>query len=221
MQGRILLLASINNLPEWKISTEPVDYAFALQEMEARAAQVWRGEAPELIWLLEHPHVYTAGTSAKDSDVLSARCPVVHTGRGGQVTYHGPGQRVVYLVLDLNKRGRDVRAYVQNLESWVIKTLALLGVECSRRDGRVGLWVARSDDVDDKIAAIGVRVKKWVTLHGLAINVDPDLSYYSGIVPCGIRDHGVTSLRQLGQGVSLEELDRALKITFANVFFQS
>ncbi len=210
--------STLNNFIEWKTSDSPVDYASAIREMEARAAALAAGQAPELVWLLEHPHVYTSGTSAKDADILSAKCPVIKTGRGGQVTYHGPGQRVVYLVLDLNKRGKDVRAYVRNLEEWIIQTLRQFDVECGRREGRVGLWVPNSESTDDKIAAIGVRIKKWVTLHGIAINVNPDLSYYDGIVPCGISTHGVTSLHSLGLQTSLQDLDKALKATFDQVF---
>jgi len=203
---------------EWRISENPVDYHTAVQEMEDRAAAVAAGQEPELVWLLEHPHVYTTGTSAKKTDVLNALCPVIETGRGGQVTYHGPGQRVVYLVLDLNKRGRDVRAYVHALEEWIIQALEKLGITCDRRDGRVGLWVQRTDTTDDKIAAIGVRVKKWITLHGIAINLAPDLSYYQGIVPCGITEHGVTSIHNQGQQIPMQELDKALQETFHTIF---
>jgi lipoyl(octanoyl) transferase len=203
---------------EWYTSPAPVEYGEAVLKMEERATAVAQGSAPELVWLLEHPHVYTAGTSAKTSDVLSADCPVIQTGRGGQVTYHGPGQRVVYVILDLNKRGKDVRAYVKSLEEWIIQTLQQFNITCSRREGRIGLWVPRNDSTDDKIAAIGVRVKKWTTLHGIAINLNPDLNYYSGIVPCGITNHGVTSMHGLGRTISMEGLDEALKMTFHRVF---
>lgn len=206
------------NSIEWKHSSEPVAYEEAVLEMEQRAAAVTQGAASELVWLLEHPHVYTTGTSAKLSDVLDARCPVIETGRGGEVTYHGPGQRVVYLILDLNRRGRDVRAYVRNLEEWIIQTLNEFDISCTRREGRVGLWVPQTAQRDDKIAAIGVRIKKWVTLHGIAINLNPDLNFYQGIVPCGITDHGVTSLQALGHPVSMQDLDTALQDTFPAVF---
>jgi lipoyl(octanoyl) transferase len=213
------LLNDLNNNIQWKIESSPVDYATAVKEMEQRAAAVACGEASELIWLLEHPHVYTAGTSAKETHVLSKTlCPVIQTGRGGQVTYHGPGQRVVYLILDLNKRGKDVRAYVHNLEEWIIQSLNHFDITCNRREGRVGLWVARTPTTDDKIAAIGVRVKKWITLHGIAINLNPDLSFYNGIVPCGITNHGVTSIQALGHSTNLTELDTALQKTFPLVF---
>jgi lipoyl(octanoyl) transferase len=197
---------------EWKHSTEPVEY------MENRAAEVAAGREPELIWMLEHPHVYTLGSSGKATDVLESRCPVIQTGRGGQVTYHGPGQRIVYLVLDLNKRGKDIRAYVRALEEWIVLSLKTFQIDCYRRDGRVGLWVPRNEATDDKIAAIGVRVKRWITLHGISINWDPDLSFYEGIVPCGIADHGVTSARLLGVNKTLDELDGSLKATFHKVF---
>ncbi|MBP6986097.1 MAG: lipoyl(octanoyl) transferase LipB [Alphaproteobacteria bacterium] len=208
------MLAKLNPQIEWHISHKPVDYAFAVEQMEIRAAAVAKGEASEYIWVLEHPHVYTMGTSARDQDILQARCPVVRTGRGGQITYHGPGQLIVYVILDLNKRGKDIRIYVQQLEQWVIETLAKMGISCQRRNGRVGLWVPRDDSLDDKIAAIGVRVKKWVTLHGLSININPDLSYYQGIVPCGITEHGVTSLSLLGWQGEMVDFQKSLQETF-------
>ncbi len=187
--------------------------------MESRVQEIQEGKSRELLWLLEHPHLYTAGTSAKDSDILDqSRCPVYKTGRGGQVTYHGPGQRVAYVMLDLKKRDPDIKAYVRDLEQWLINTLAEFQITAERRKGRVGLWVSHDNGREDKIAAIGVRVKKWVTLHGVALNVDPDLSYYSGIVPCGISGHGVTSMAKLGVAVSQAEVDDALKRQFELTF---
>jgi lipoyl(octanoyl) transferase len=202
---------------EWKTSNEPVPYPQALAEMDARAAAIAEGEAGELIWLLEHPPIYTAGTSAKDTDLLDARFPVYRTGRGGQFTYHGPGQRVAYAMLDLKKRNPDVRAYVHDLEAWLIETLKQLGVKGERREGRVGIWVQRGVR-EDKIAALGVRIKLWVSLHGVALNVAPDLSHFSGIVPCGVLEHGVTSLADLGIDVSMAEVDLALKGSFQKIF---
>ncbi len=200
---------------EWRISTGPVDYPTAIAEMEARAQAIHDGTADELVWLLEHPPLYTAGTSAKADDLLAPdRFPVYPSGRGGQYTYHGPGQRVVYLMLDLRQREKDVRAYVCHLEDWIIRTLAQFGVTGERRTGRVGIWVPRGPLKEDKIAAIGVRIRRWVTLHGLAINVNPDLGHFGGIVPCGISQHGVTSLHDLGKRVSMAEVDAALRSTF-------
>ncbi|SDD77354.1 lipoyl(octanoyl) transferase [Rhodospira trueperi] len=187
--------------------------------METHVAAIRSGTAPELVWLLEHPPLYTAGTSARPEDlVMPDRFPVYPTGRGGQYTYHGPGQRVAYVLLDLARRNRDVRCHVHRLEDWLIRTLARFDVAAERRDGRVGLWVVRDDGREDKIAAIGVRVRRWVTFHGIALNVAPDLSHYAGIVPCGIREHGVTSLRDLGLSATLEQVDTALKETFPAVF---
>lgn len=208
---------------EWRISDEPVAYPDAVAEMEARAAAIRAGTAPELVWLLEHPPLYTAGTSSDPADLLKPdRFPVYETGRGGQYTYHGPGQRVVYVMLDLKARKPDLRAYVQALEEWVIRTLAAFNVKGERREGRVGIWVTRGDigapKKEDKIAAIGVRVRRWVTLHGISINVDPELAHFDGIVPCGISKHGVTSLHDLGQLVSMPEVDMALRETFERVF---
>ena len=209
--------------PEWRISDRPVDYHAAVAEMEARVAAIAGGTAPELIWLLEHPPVYTAGTSADPRDLLQAdRFPVHSTGRGGQYTYHGPGQRVVYALLDLGARGRDLRAYVHGLETWVIETLRQFAIDGERRAGRVGIWVRRSNlnlpQREDKIAAVGVRVRRWVAYHGISINLDPDLTHFAGIVPCGIAEHGVTSLHDLGQLVTMEELDLALRAGFETVF---
>ena len=202
---------------EWKISDRPVPYPEALAQMEARAAAIAEGSAPEQVWLLEHPAIYTAGTSAKDSDLLEARFPVYRTGRGGQFTYHGPGQRVGYAMLDLKTRKPDVRAYVRDLEQWLIETLALFNVKGEKREGRVGIWVQRGLR-EDKIAALGVRIKRWVTLHGVALNVEPDLTHFSGIVPCGVTAHGVTSLADLGIAVSMADVDVALKQSFKKVF---
>jgi lipoyl(octanoyl) transferase len=202
---------------EWKISDRPVPYPEALAQMEARAAAIAEGTAVEQVWLLEHPAIYTAGTSAKDSDLLEARFPVYRTGRGGQFTYHGPGQRVGYAMLDLKSRKPDVRAYVRDLEQWLIETLAQFNVKGERREGRVGIWVQRGLR-EDKIAALGVRIKRWVTLHGVALNVEPDLTHFSGIVPCGVTAQGVTSLADLGIAVSMADVDVALKQSFKKVF---
>ena len=202
---------------EWKVSAQPVPYPEALAEMEARADAIAAGTAEEEVWLLEHPPVYTAGTSAKDSDLIDARFPVYRTGRGGQFTYHGPGQRVGYVMLDLKRRKPDLRAYVQDLEQWLIEALASLGVKGERRADRVGIWVTRGPR-EDKIAALGVRIRHWVTFHGVALNVNPDLSHFTGIVPCGVRGHGVTSLADLGIKASMEDVDQALKRAFAKVF---
>ena len=202
---------------EWKISDQPVAYPDALAFMEARAAAIAESTAGELIWLLEHPPIYTAGTSANEADLIDARFPVYHTGRGGQFTYHGPGQRVGYAMLDLKSRTPDVRAYVRDLEQWLIETLALFNVKGERREGRVGIWVQRGLK-EDKIAALGVRIKRWVTFHGVALNVDPDLSHFDGIVPCGVRAHGVTSLADLGIVVSMADVDVALKQSFQKIF---
>jgi lipoyl(octanoyl) transferase len=202
---------------EWKISDAPVSYPEAVAEMEARAAALAEGRAGEQVWLLEHPPIYTAGTSAKDSDLIEARFPVYRTGRGGQFTYHGPGQRVGYVMLDLKNRKPDVRAYVHDLEQWLIQTLAEFNVKGERRQGRVGIWVQRGTR-EDKIAALGVRIKRWVTLHGVALNVEPDLSHFTGIVPCGVTAHGVTSLADLGIAVTMADVDVALKKSFKSVF---
>ncbi|MEZ5725101.1 MAG: lipoyl(octanoyl) transferase LipB [Paracoccaceae bacterium] len=212
--------------PEWLIAPGLTDYSAAVAAMEAHVAAMNEGRAGERIWLVEHPPLYTAGTSARSADLLEARFPVHETGRGGQYTYHGPGQRVVYTMLDLNRRGRDVRAFVHGLESWVIDTLAEFGVTGEIREGRVGVWVARPDKPplpdgsmrEDKIAAIGIKLRRWVSFHGISINVEPDLSHYGGIVPCGITGHGVTSLVDLGLPVSMEDLDTALRVTFARRF---
>lgn len=203
---------------EWRVTPGLTPYPDALAAMEARADAIHAGTADELIWLLEHPPLYTAGTSAQAEDLLDPRFPVYDAGRGGQYTYHGPGQRVVYLMLDLKARGRDVRAYVTALEEWIIQSLAHLGVTGERRQGRVGIWVQRGPFKEDKIAAIGVRIRRWVTLHGIAINVSPDLGHFTGIVPCGIQEHGVTSLADLGLTATLADLDAALGATRSALF---
>jgi lipoyl(octanoyl) transferase len=206
----------------WRVTDALVDYAVAEAEMEARAAAIARGEADELVWLLEHPPLYTAGTSAKTADLVEPeRFPVHRTGRGGQYTYHGPGQRIAYVMLDLNRRKPDLRAYVASLEAWLIATLDAYNVRAERREDRVGVWVRRPEKgptVEDKIAAIGIRVRRWVSLHGISLNVEPDLTHFSGIVPCGVREHGVTSLADLGRIVSLPEVDMALRAAFEPIF---
>jgi lipoyl(octanoyl) transferase len=207
---------------ELKVSRGLVAYLEAVAAMEARVAAIHAGTAPELLWFLEHPPLYTAGTSAQENELLLPdKFPVFKTGRGGQYTYHGPGQRVVYVVLDLKKRGEDVRCFVRDLEDCIIKALGTLGVTGERREGRIGIWVARNDGAmarEDKIGAIGVRVRHWVTYHGLAINVSPDLTNFAGIVPCGVTSHGVTSLADLGIKVGMADLDAALKAAFTDVF---
>ncbi|MFN3277881.1 MAG: lipoyl(octanoyl) transferase LipB [Paracoccus hibiscisoli] len=211
---------------EWIISSGLTGHDQAVAVMEDRVAAILAGTAPEAVWLVEHPPIYTAGTSAKAQDLLQPRFPVHATGRGGQYTYHGPGQRIVYVMLDLNRRGRDVRAFVGQLEGWVIDALASFGVSGQIREGRVGVWVPRPDKPplpdgqmrEDKIAAIGVKLRRWVSFHGISINVDPDLSHYNGIVPCGISGHGVTSLVDLGLPVGMADLDLALRDGFARQF---
>ena len=211
---------------DWITASGLTGYDDAVAFMEARVAAIHDGRAGELVWLVEHPPLYTAGTSARDGDLLDARFPVHATGRGGQYTYHGPGQRIVYVMLDLNRRGRDVRAFVGRLEAWVIAALGDFGVAGVIRDGRVGVWVPRPDKPplpdgstrDDKIAAIGVKLRRWVSFHGIAINVEPDLSHYGGIVPCGISGHGITSLVDLGLPVGMADLDLALRRNFDPIF---
>jgi lipoyl(octanoyl) transferase len=202
----------------WQIQPGLVAYPEAVRFMEQRVEAIAEGRAPELVWLVEHPPIYTAGTSAKDDDLLDARFPVFRAGRGGQFTYHGPGQRVAYVMLDLRRRHSDVRRFIRSLEEWLILTLARLGIEGERREGRVGIWVVRPDGGEDKIAAIGVRVRHWVTFHGVALNVSPDLAHFDGIVPCGIRDHGVTSLAALGVRASMSDVGRELKYCFPLAF---
>ena len=208
---------------EWLVASKPVDYAEAVAMMEARAEAIAVGKASDLIWLVEHPPIYTAGTSADDADLNEARFPVHRTGRGGQFTYHGPGQRVAYVMLDLTKRGQDVRRFVMALEAWVIASLDAFNITGERREDRVGVWVKRPDKgagFEDKIAAIGIRVRRWVTFHGISLNVEPDLSHFSGIVPCGISEarYGVTSLVDLGLPVTMDDADAALKAAFIEIF---
>ena len=204
---------------EWRISRAPVEYRAAVDEMEQRIAAIRARSAAELVWLLGHPPLYTAGTSARDEDLLEpGRLPVHRTGRGGRYTYHGPGQRIAYVMLDLRRRGQDVRGYVHQLEEWVIRAVARFGVRGERRDGRVGIWGALGAGREEKIAAIGVRVRQWVTYHGLALNIDPELEHYRGIIPCGIAEHGVTSLARLGIAATMEEVDAVLRATFSEAF---
>lgn len=210
--------------PEWRLAGKPVAYPEALAEMEARVEAIARHEAPELVWLLEHPPLITAGTSAGEGELLvSDRFPVFKTGRGGRYTYHGPGQRVGYVMLDLKARGGDVRKFVRDLEEWLIRTLAAFGVDAGRREGRIGVWVARpekGDGYEDKIAALGIRVRKGVTSHGVSLNVAPDLSHFSAIMPCGISEqrYGVTSLADLGVDARMAKIDEVLRDKFAEIF---
>jgi lipoyl(octanoyl) transferase len=208
---------------DWSVAPDLVVYGDAIATMEARVAAIRAGESGEQVWLVEHPPLYTAGTSAKASDLLDARFPVYKTGRGGQLTYHGPGQRVAYVMLDLKRRNPDIRAYVEALEDWIMRALATFEVTADRRAGRIGLWVEMGrygglPGTEAKIAAIGVRVRHWITYHGAAINLAPDLSHYGGIVPCGIREHGVTSLAALGIGATMPDLDRALRNAWPHIF---
>ena len=208
---------------EWRVADSAVSYEEAVETMEARAAAIAAGRAAELVWLLEHPPLYTAGTSTNPTDVIDARFPIYESGRGGQLTYHGPGQRVAYVMIDLRRRGPDVRRFVATLEEWIIRTLAAAGVHAERREDRIGVWVRRpekGEGYEDKIAAIGVRVKQWVTLHGIAINVNPNLSHFSGIVPCGVSEtrYGVTSFSDLCVPVSLTDLDGFLRREFEPLF---
>lgn len=199
--------------PEWTVSRGLTDYAAALADMEARAAAIHAGTGRERLWLLEHPPLYTAGTSADPAELLDPRFPVFDAGRGGRYTYHGPGQRIGYVQLNLANRGRDVRAYVAALEGWVIEALALLGITARRAEGRIGIWTDTLDGREAKIGAIGVRVKRWVTLHGFSLNIDPDLTHFTGIVPCGIAEFPVTSLAALGHPATFVDVDRALSDT--------
>jgi lipoyl(octanoyl) transferase len=208
---------------QWQVSKAPVPYLEAVAAMEARVAAIAAHEAPELVWLLQHPPLYTSGTSGKDTDLLDPRFPVFATGRGGQLTYHGPGQLVAYVMLDLKRRQPDVRAYVASLEQWIIRTLASLDVRGERREDRVGVWVERPDKgvgFEDKIAAIGVRLRRWVSFHGISLNVDPDLAHFEAIVPCGVADprYGVTSLADLGHAATMAEVEDALRRAFTEVF---
>ncbi len=229
LASRASLLAPRDGPPvEWVVTPGLTQYADALVEMETRAEAIARGDAPERVWLIEHPPLYTAGTSAKESDLIEARFPVHRAGRGGQFTYHGPGQRVAYVMLDLKRRRPDVRAYVASLERWLIETLKTFDVVGETRENRVGVWVARPDKppsplgetAEDKIAAIGVRVRRWATFHGVSLNVDPDLGHFSGIVPCGIAEarYGVTSLADLGRPAAMAQADAALRAAFEAVF---
>jgi lipoyl(octanoyl) transferase len=210
--------------PEWIVAPSPMPYPEALAFMEARVAAIHEGSAREMIWLVEHPPLYTAGVSAKKEDLITPdRFEVFDAGRGGQYTYHGPGQRVVYVMLDLNQRQKDVRAFVEALEQWIIATLWRFNVEGHIRDGRVGVWVERKDKgyeplTEDKIAAIGIKLRRWISFHGISLNVEPDLSHFDGIVPCGITEHGVTSLLDLGLPVTMDEVDYALKSSFEAIF---
>ncbi|WP_445681360.1 lipoyl(octanoyl) transferase LipB [Radicibacter daui] len=218
-----MLVPGVEDAPEWLISDKPVDYPEALKFMEERVEAIQEGRARELIWLLEHPPLYTAGTSAKTDDLLQpGRFPVYDAGRGGQYTYHGPGQRVAYVMVDLRRRGRDVRCFVHNLEEWMIRALDRFNVKGERREGRVGIWVARGGEGwpgrEDKIGAIGVRIRRWISFHGIALNVEPDLSHFTGIVPCGISQHGVTSLVDLGLPVTMADVDVALRAAWDEVF---
>ena len=212
---------------EWIVSDEPVSYQAAVATMESRITEISAGTAPEAVWLLEHPPLYTAGTRARPDDLLAPdRFPVFSTGRGGEYTYHGPGQRIAYVMLDLKRREPDIRRFVAALEAWIIATLARFDVAGARREDRVGVWVERPDKpplpdgrmAEDKIAAIGIRVRKWVTFHGISINVEPDLEHYAGIVPCGIAGHGVTSLADLGLQVTIDQIDCALRSEFEAIF---
>lgn len=202
---------------EWTVSDAPVAYPEAVAAMEARVAAIAAGTASEQVWLVEHPALYTSGTSARAEDLIDARFPVFATGRGGQFTYHGPGQRVAYAMLDLKRRDPDLRRYVGALEAWLIGTLSAFNVSGERREDRVGVWVPRAGG-EDKIAAIGIRVRQWVSFHGISLNVDPDLSHFGGIVPCGVREHGVTSLADLGLLVSMAEVDTVLRVAFEEIF---
>jgi len=221
-KGPQKLLRADSRPVQWQISEGLVPYPEALATMQARARAIADGEAEELVWLLEHPPLYTAGTSAKAADLLRPdKFPVYDAGRGGQYTYHGPGQRIAYVMLDLRQRGRDIRCLVQNLEAWVIDTLAAHNIKGELREGRIGVWVQRPERgamSEDKIAALGVRVSRWVSFHGISLNVAPDLSHYDGIVPCGIKDQGVTSFEDLGQLVTMPEVDMSLKSAFEQRF---
>jgi lipoyl(octanoyl) transferase len=217
------MLPALESQPvEWIVAGGLVPYAEAVETMEAHVAAISAGAAPERVWLVEHPPLYTAGTSAKPGDLLAAdRFPVFATGRGGQYTYHGPGQRVAYVMLDLNRRRQNLRLYVATLEEWIIRTLAAFNIRGERRDDRIGIWVERPElgvDREDKIAAIGIRIRRWVTFHGMALNIDPNLEHFSGIVPCGVRGQGVTSLADLGNLVSLPEVDSVLRREFETLF---
>lgn len=220
---KLRLARSDGALAQWAVSTTPVPYPEAVAAMEIRAAGIAEGREPELVWLLEHPALYTAGVTARAEHLLQpGRLPVFESGRGGQFTYHGPGQRVAYVMLDLNARRRDVRAFVTGLETWVIGALEHFSVRGETRAGRVGVWVERrtpgAATREDKIAAVGVKIRRWVSFHGVSLNVEPDLSHFAGIVPCGISAHGVTSLVDLGLPVTMDDVDAALKVSFESIF---
>jgi lipoyl(octanoyl) transferase len=214
------LMSTVSKPVDWTIGQHAIAYGDAVARMESRVDAICRGTAPEEVWLIEHPALYTAGSSAKESDLITARFPVFRSGRGGQYTYHGPGQRVAYVMLDLKRRKPDVRQFVRDLEEWLIRALAQFNVKGERRNGRIGIWVAHRDGSEDKIAAIGVRLRHWVSFHGVSLNVDPELEHFSGIVPCGVRDprFGVTSLAALGLSITMADVDVALKRAFEEVF---
>jgi lipoyl(octanoyl) transferase len=213
-QGGVVKTETLANGIDWIVSDTPVDYPEALAWMEGRASAVAAGDAREAVWLLEHPPLYTGGTSADAAEMLDPRFPVYAAGRGGRYTYHGPSQRVAYLILDLNKRGRDVRCFVHEVEGWMIAALARLGIAARRENGRIGIWTDDPAIGEAKIGAIGIRVRRWVSLHGFSINVDPDLSHFAGIVPCGINDYGVTSIAKLANDSSMAQLDSAIRAEF-------
>lgn len=217
LETAAVIKAAHNTTPEWRQSAASVDYPAAVAAMENRVAAIFAGDAPEVVWLLQHPALYTAGTSAKPQDLLRHDLPVYQTGRGGQYTWHGPGQRVAYVLCDLRQRDNDLRRYVHDLESWLIAALAQLGVAGERREGRVGIWVVKADGREAKIAALGVRVRRGIAYHGVSVNVDPDLSAFDGIVPCGIAQHGVTSLRDMGVAADMAALDAALRAAWLKV----
>lgn len=204
---------------EWKTSNNPVSYQDSVNFMENRIAKIYNQELPEMIWLLEHPSIYTAGSSASHEDLVdNNRIPVLQTGRGGKHTYHGPGQRIIYLMLDLRKRGNDLHKYIDNIENWLIATFAEIGIKGEKRKDRIGIWTINKNNEEVKIAAIGIRVRKWISYHGVAINVAPNLNFYKGIIPCGIKEYGVTSLKELGKLVDYSYLDNILKRKFNDFF---
>lgn len=204
---------------EWKTSNNPISYQDSVNFMENRIAKIFNQELPEMIWLLEHPSIYTAGSSAISQDLINnGKIPVLQTGRGGKHTYHGPGQRIIYLMLDLRKRGADLHKYIDNIENWLIATFAEIGIKGEKRKDRIGIWTINDNNQEVKIAAIGIRVRKWISYHGVAINVAPDLNFYKGIIPCGIKEYGVTSLKELGKSIDYSYLDDVLKRKFNDFF---